>query len=392
MTAPAPELPATGTSPGVRASVGGDSSGVSPPEPEIGSRRADRPGATSDTNVTAGLVCAHHHLYSALARGMPAPPRTPKSFVDILELVWWRLDRALDLDLVRHSARLAALEALECGTTAIVDHHSSPNAIDGSLDVIAEACAEVGVRVVCAYEVTDRNGPEGATAGLAENERFIRSGGRGLVGAHAAFTLSDATLDAVCGLATDLGVGVHIHVGESEVDAAAGERLAGRAGPDWLLAHAVHLDRVLPGTVLHNPRSNLNNAVGYGRPARWAAAGQRVALGTDGIGGDMVEEAALAFAALRADDVTAAPDLAWSWLEAGYDLVPEAKDDRVTWSYAPMDPWHLAYTPGVRPLEVVVDGDVVLDAGSPTRVDAAEVRAHAAEAATRLHARLADLP
>ncbi|MCU1496661.1 MAG: putative hydrolase [Acidimicrobiales bacterium] len=348
--------------------------------------------ATSGSTVTAGLVCGHHHLYSALARGMPAPPRTPRTFLDVLEQVWWRLDRCLDLDTVYHSARLGALEALEAGTTAIVDHHSSPSAIDGSLDVIAAACAEVGVRVVCAYEVTDRNGPAGAAAGLAENERFLKAGGRGFVGAHAAFTLSDATLDAVTGLAVDLGAGVHIHVAEGPDDIAAGERLDGRASDDWLLAHAVHLDRQLPGTILHNPRSNQNNAVGYGHPTRWSAQGQRVVLGTDGIGGDMLDEARVAFAALRASDVTASPDDAWAWLEAGYDLVPEARADRVTWTYGPMDPWHLAYTPGVRPAEVLVDGEVVLDAMGPTLVDAAEVRATAAEAAARLHARLADLP
>ncbi len=97
-------------------------------------------------SVTPGLVCAHHHLYSALARGMPAPPKVATSFAEILEQVWWRLDAALDLEMIRWSAMLGALEALENGTTAIVDHHESPNAIEGSLDVIAEACAEVGVR------------------------------------------------------------------------------------------------------------------------------------------------------------------------------------------------------------------------------------------------------
>src|SRR4051794_21923045 len=171
---------------------------------------------------THGLVCGHTHLYSALARGMPAPPRTPAMFTEILEQVWWRLDRALDLDLIRHSARLGALEALEAGTTFLVDHHSSPNAIEGSLDVIAEACAEVGVRVSCCYEVTDRNGLDGAKAGLAENERWLRSGGRGFVGAHACSTLSDGTLDAVCGLAADLRAGVHVHVAEALVDVDAG--------------------------------------------------------------------------------------------------------------------------------------------------------------------------
>ncbi len=250
-------------------------------------------GAVADT--TPGLVCAHHHLYSALARGVPAPAREPQSFIDILELVWWRLDRALDLEMIRWSAMLGALEALESGTTAIVDHHSSPAAIEGSLDVIAQACAEVGVRVVCCYEVTDRNGADGAKAGLAENERFLRGGGRGFVGAHACFTLSDETLDAVCGLAADLDVGVHVHVAEDLVDWQAGERLNGRTGDNWLLAHGVHLHQSLLGTVVHNPRSNLNNAVGYGRPVRFP----RVALGTDGIGADMLDEFRLAYA-LRA--------------------------------------------------------------------------------------------
>ena len=113
-------------------------------------------------NETPGLVCAHHHLYSALARGMPAPPRTPANFTDILELVWWRLDRALDEESIRWSAMLGALEALERGCTAIIDHHESPEAIEGSLSIVAEACAAVGVRVSCAYGVTDRHGPDAA--------------------------------------------------------------------------------------------------------------------------------------------------------------------------------------------------------------------------------------
>jgi cytosine/adenosine deaminase-related metal-dependent hydrolase len=336
------------------------------------------------TATTPGLVCAHHHLYSALARGMPAPPRTPTNFTEILDQIWWRLDAALDLDLVRWSALLGAVEALEAGTTAIVDHHASPSAIDGSLDVIAAVCAEVGVRVVCAYEVTDRHGPEGAKAGLAENERFIRAGGRGLVGAHACLTLSDDTLDAVVGLAADLGVGVHIHVGEDAVDAGAAERLRPHTRDDWLLAHCVHVDPPLAGTVAHNPRSNMNNGVGYARPARWSAAGNRVVLGSDGIGAAMVDEFALAYVAQRADDVTATPDDAWGWLQAGADLVPEVRGDQVTWAADRGDPWYLAFTPGVRAQRVVVDGDVVVDGGVCTRVDAARIRARAWEEAQRL--------
>jgi len=318
---------------------------------------------------------------------MPAPPRVPANFPEILELVWWRLDSALDLEMIRWSAMLGALEALESGTTAIIDHHESPDAIEGSLDVIAAACAEVGVRVVCAYGVTDRHGPEGARRGLDENQRFLAAGGRGMVGVHAAFTCSDDTLEAAASLAEEHGVGVHIHVCEDEVDADAPRRLKAIAGDAWLLAHGVHLEDELPGTIAHNPRSNLNNAVGYARPARFA---NPVVLGTDGIGGDMLEEFRLAYAMHRSADVTASPETAWSWLENGLGLVPEAAQDRVTWSHPAMDPWHLAYTTGVRPIEVVVDGQVVFADGAPTLVDPTEIRARAAEQSVRLFRRLED--
>jgi cytosine/adenosine deaminase-related metal-dependent hydrolase len=338
-------------------------------------------------DVTGGLVCSHHHLYSTLARGMPAPPQTPANFAQILEQIWWRIDAALDLEMLRASARLGALEALLCGTTGIVDHHESPNAIDGSLDVIAEACAEVGVRVLCAYGVTDRHGADGARRGLAENERFLRGGGRGMVGVHAAFTCTDATLTTAAALAADLGVGVHIHVAEGPSDASAGQRLERLATPEWLIVHCVGLDRPLPGVIAHNPRSNMNNAVGYARPARQPNV---VVLGTDGIGADMLEEFRLAYVAHRADDVLAVPDTAWSWLTNGYRLIPEAADDRVTWSYDHADsPWHVAFTPGMRALDVVsATGETLVANGRPTRVDTAEVRAHAAEQAQRLFARL----
>ncbi len=341
-------------------------------------------------NQTPGLVCAHHHLYSALARGMPAPPRTPSGFVEILEMVWWRLDRALDLESIRWSAMLGALEALERGCTAVIDHHESPEAIEGSLTVIADACAEVGVRVNCAYGITDRHGADGALRGLAENERFLRDGGRGMVGVHAAFTCTDGTLEAAAGLAAEMGVGVHVHVAEGPGDADAVDRLRDLAADDWMLVHGVHLpdDHGLAGTMVHNPRSNMNNAVGYARPARFA---NPMALGSDGIGADMLDEFRLAYVRHREDDVTASPEVAWGWLATGWDLFPEARSDRVTWSYADMDPWHLAFTTGVGPLTVEVDGEPVLAEGRPTRVDPDEIRARAAEQAVRLHRRIDDL-
>jgi cytosine/adenosine deaminase-related metal-dependent hydrolase len=355
------------------------------------------------SSTTPGLVCGHHHLYSSLARGMPSPPRQPHDLVSILHQVWWRLDAALDLEMLRWSATLGALEALQCGTTAIVDHHEGPNAIEGSLQVIADACAAVGVRVMCAYGVTDRWQDDGtlwrddhtppptmtsaARRGLEECARFIAGGGTGMVGVHAAFTCSDETLESAASTARELGVGVHIHVAEGIVDAPAGERLERLSAEHWLIVHCVHLDRDLPGTIAHNPRSNMNNAVGYARPA---ARANRVVLGTDGIGGDMLEEFRLAYVAHRADDVTASPEVAWQWLANGAALMPDAATDVVTWNYDNADsPWHVAFTPGVRALRVQrADGTVLLDDGVPTQVDVGEVRAKAAEQAARLFSRL----
>jgi cytosine/adenosine deaminase-related metal-dependent hydrolase len=354
---------------------------------------------------TPGLICAHHHLYSALARGMPAPPRQATNFGEILEQVWWRLDSALDLDMIHWSAKRGALEALESGTTCIIDHHESPNAIEGSLDVIAQACAEVGVRVSCTYGVTDRHAGSGpvpvenqplastrpsrmtdaARRGLAENTRYLQSGGRGYVGVHAAFTCADETLEAVAGTARDLGAGVHIHVAEGPGDADAGSRLEPYAADDWLLVHCVHLDRELRGTIAHNPRSNMNNAVGYARPADRP---NRVVLGTDGIGADMLDEFRVAYARLRESNVTAGPDTPWSWLQNSYALFPEAKNDSVVWSYAPMEPWHLAFTTGLRPVSVLVEGHEVVADGRATAIDRDEILARSAEQAARLFSRL----
>ena len=321
---------------------------------------------------------------------MPAPPRTPTSFREILELVWWRLDRALDLEMLEWSAKLGALEAIESGTTAIVDHHESPNVIEGSLDVIANACAEVGVRVNCSYGVTDRHGTEGAQRGLEENRRYLAAGGVGMVGVHAAFTCEPDTLLAASELAQNHAVGVHIHVAEGTDDLDASDRLRDLSRDNWLLVHGVHLDdnHGLNGYIVHNPRSNMNNSVGYAAPHR---LGLPIALGTDGIGAAMLEEFRVAYARLREHDVTATPELPWSWLETGYRITPEAAHDRVTWFAGPIDPWRLAFHTNMKPQSVEIGGEVVYTEGKPTRVDATEIRAKAAEQAQRLFAELENM-
>lgn len=352
------------------------------------------------SQVTTGLVCAHHHLYSALARGMPAPPSTPNSFVSVLENVWWRLDAALDLDIIYWSAALGAAEALLNGTTAIIDHHESPFAIEGSLSAIKDACDLVGVRTNLCYGVTDRWSGTSMTShvsphskmtdearrGLDENVRFLSEGGRGMVGVHAAFTCSNETLETVAETARSLGVGVHIHVAEGPDDVEAGSRLESLTTEDWLLVHAVHLDRPLRGTIAHNPRSNMNNSVGYGRPTQWS---NDVVLGTDGIGADMLEEARLAYVRLREDDLLQTPDTVWNWLKNGEKFFPEVAKDKVTWSYEHADSsWHVAFTPGVRCLDVDIEGKPVVRDGKPLHFDIDEIRSKAAEAAQRLHHRL----
>ena len=332
---------------------------------------------------------------------MPAPEITPHSFLSILENVWWKLDVALDLDTLYWSAALGAAEALCNGTTAIIDHHESPMAIDGSLDVIADACSMVGVKANLSYGVTDRWDhstlrskvsplspmTDGAKRGLRENERFLRAGGRGMVGVHASFTCTDETLDGAASLAESIKTGVHIHVAEGLDDKESGARLQNLAKDNWLLVHAVHLDRPLPGTIVHNPRSNMNNSVGYANPVRFS---NDIALGTDGIGADMLEEARLAYVRLRESDVTQTPETVWQWLRNAEKFFPEIVRDSVTWSYDNVDsPWHAAFTPGIRCVEVRVDGNLVVDNGKPTHFDMNEIRSKAFEAATKLHKKLA---
>ncbi|MGI9428162.1 MAG: amidohydrolase family protein [Bythopirellula sp.] len=263
-----------------------------------------------------GLVNGHTHLYSALAVGMPSPPRAPTNFHEILQLIWWRLDRAHSLESVNSSGQVGALAAIRCGTTTLIDHHASPNAIQGSLDALESGIDAVGCRGVLCYETTDRNRSDEAEQGLAENQRYIEarlanSNGRfaGMVGAHASFTLNDASLASCVDLAKKLGVGVHIHVAEDPVDERITRELVGcglmerfqRQGlldvAPSIFAHGTHLSTADAAmlktngsaiTLAHNPNSNMNNGVGYTPVAQIE---QPIVLGTDGIGADMWREA-----------------------------------------------------------------------------------------------------
>lgn len=255
--------------------------------------------------VLPGFVNAHVHLYAAFARGIAVPGEPPRNFLEILERLWWRLDRTLTPEDVYFSALAGAIESAKAGTTTLIDHHSSPHACDGSLSLIHDALDTVGLRGVLAYEVSDRDGR--AAEGIAENARFLarvreKGDGRcaGLFGLHASFTLEDRTLAEASAAAASLAAPFHIHIGEDFHDLARARathgtsvvrRLAdaGVLTPGTIGAHCIYLEdddfRILAErevVVAHCPQSNTNNAVGTGDLVRWLESGITVALGTDG--------------------------------------------------------------------------------------------------------------
>lgn len=382
--------------------------------------------------VIPGNVCAHHHLYSSLARGMPYALDPPENFLQILQRVWWRLDRALDPGTIWASALVGGAEALLAGTTTIVDHHASPNAAEDSLEQVASRLEELGARSILCYEVSDRDGPAPAEAGLEATRRFLKDWPdvltRGMVGAHASFTLSDETLVACVELAREFDAGLHVHVAEDAVDqrhaeAAFGTRVvhrlaeAGALGEGALLAHCIHVSpdeamaiRETGATPVHNPRSNMNNRVGH---APVALLGDRLALGTDGIGGDMFAEGRAAYWRAREVGVVAEPGwilgrLAQSARFAGAiwgepllgRIEPGAPADLVVLDYDPPTPltedtlgWHWAFGISARHVrDVLVAGEEVVRDRRLARVDQDEVMPRAREEAERLWRRMEDVP
>ena len=371
--------------------------------------------------ITPGLVNLHTHFYSVLARGLN--PGTPmRDFPEILDRLWWRLDRALDPDTVRLSALLAAVDCVRWGCTTVFDHHASPSCIPGSLDLVAGALEAAGIGGVLCYEVTDRNGRPGAERGIAENLEFLASRAedpriRGVFGLHASFTVSEETLATVAAR-RPADAGVHVHVAEHPVDVESSMqefgatpiqrlRRAGLLDHRALLAHAIHVDdddyRLASdaGAVLiHNPESNANNGVGRLDLPRAAGMGCSVGLGTDGMSASVLRALRSAFLGLRggAEDPTLGFDavpglLATNARVAGMyldepllgRLVPGAPADLIAVASpppTPIDPtnWfaHLAYGTVEAPIRhTVARGRVVLQDFAPTSLDSGELAAEA---------------
>ena len=263
--------------------------------------------------IMPGLINAHNHIYSAFARGLSIKGYNPHDFNDILEGMWWKIDRLLTKENDRLSAYAVYIDCIKNGVTTVFDHHASYLDIPGSLDEIADAAEELGVRTNLCYEVSDRDGEKKMTQAVLENARMMERAGadksdmlKGMMGLHAAFTLSDQTL-ALCKKHTPATTGFHIHVAEGpgdQIDSLKkyGKRIVERLFENGILGNktlAVHCVHVSPAEmallketdtiVVHNPESNMGNAVGCGPVLRLYQEGILLGLGTDGYTNDMIE-------------------------------------------------------------------------------------------------------
>jgi len=382
--------------------------------------------------VLPGNICAHTHFYGAFARGMAIQGPAPRDFPDILKQLWWPLDLALTEEDIRYSALVCLVDAIKHGTTTLFDHHASPNAIDGSLDVIGEAVERAGVRSVLCYEVTDRGGNAKAKAGINENVRFInksRADRHPLLaatfGLHAPLTLSDKTLDDCLSSAPE-GTGFHTHLSESKWDArktraekqgrpAAWLQRHGILGPRSIAAHFVHStlsEKKLvaeSGTwITHQPRSNMNNGVGVAPVEQLMAMGVKVCLGNDGFSNNMYDEWNAAYLLHKVDQLdpramggSSVVDmavynnaaLANSFFPTKLGIIePGAGADLIFVDYQPFTPlttgnlpWHILF--GFRSGMVrttIVNGQVLMKDGELITLDEERISAQASELAVNV--------
>jgi len=380
--------------------------------------------------VMPGLVCSHDHFYSGLSRGIVARIASSTDFVSTLANLWWRLDRAIDRDILRASATICALEAVKAGCTAVIDHHASPSFIEGSLTTLKESFEKVGLRGVLCYETTDRNGASGMEQGVRENRSFARgaeeekkSKGKqrlveAMIGGHAPFTLGDDALAKLGDAVRATGRGFHIHVAEDGFDPSYSHRFYGKDALKRLdgfglvtdksiVAHGLYLtqeDREILNArdafLAHNCRSNMNNHVGYNSELPHV---KNVALGTDGIGSDMLTELKFAYFRHRDAGGSLAPGAFARFLQNGNELLRRSfgesfgrvekgyKADLTILDYDSPTPLvrenvagHAVFGVGSRDVHtVIVNGKIVMEARS-FRWDAAAAYAEARVAAQRL--------
>ena len=382
--------------------------------------------------IMPGLINTHMHFYSSFARGMDLKADSPHSFNEILRKLWWRLDKTLTLEDVYYSAAVAMLDCIRNGVTTVFDHHAGPGCIPGSLFRISEAAESLGLRTCLCYEVSDRDGETAAQQGIAENVSYIRhcreSGSamrRGLFGLHASFTLNDGLLRRCSEAAAALGAGCHIHTAEALSDAEDCQRRFGRRvverlkvfgilGPKTIAAHCVHVNEaeieLLSSTgtfAVHNPESNMGNAVGCAPMLHMLDRDVRVGMGTDGYTCDMLES--LKAANMLHKHESRDPGAAWAephamlfganadFASACFDqplgrLIPGALADVVVVDYDPPTPLHagnldahvLFGMSGRAVVATVVNGKILMQGRKIKAADVQEIMVKARELAQEL--------
>lgn len=400
---------------------------------EAGKYKADREIDARGNVVMPGLINAHHHLYSTLARGFIPPGEPARNFTEILEKMWWKLDLALEPEDVYLSALIAVMYAARAGCTTIIDHHASPGCSEGSLDLIEKAFREVGLNGCLCYEVSDRN-VKGE--GIEENERFIKkckaSGDdqiRALFGLHALMTLSTPTLEKCSDIAHQLDTGFHVHVAEAEIDVQVTlERYQRRIMDRFLdfgipsrqtiFAHGIHFEaremdllKTTDSMLVNNPESNMNNGLGVTPILEMLARGVLVGIGTDGMSSHMISQARALYLlqrTYRRDPRVAFAESAEILLknnraicdrlftESRGILAPGAQADVMIADYVPFTPLnadnfygHLLYGLSfARVNTTIARGNVVVDNGRLVGMDEEAVRAKSVERAQRLWARI----
>ena len=384
--------------------------------------------------IMPGLINVHHHLYSTFARGFTPPGEPARNFKEILERLWWRLDRALNEEDVYYSAVIPLMEAAKAGCTTIIDHHASPGCRDGSLDVIERAFRDVGLNGCLCYEVSDRN-KEGA--GIEENVRFIhkcRRHGDGqiaaLFGLHASMTLGERTIQRCAEAIDELDIGVHVHVAEAECDGEVTrsefntglmERFAkyDMTGPGSIFAHGIHLDpagieiiRETNSMMVTNPESNMNNGLAVTPMLELLKKGVLLGLGTDGMSNAMIAQARALYLLHR--DTARDPRVAF--VESCQMLLKNNRmicdrifrehrgvleagklADVIVLDYTPFTPFepgtflgHLLFGLVNAPIRhTVCRGKIIVEDGQLKHIDERSIRANAVEHARKLWSRIA---
>ena len=361
--------------------------------------------------VMPGIINTHMHLYSTFARGIALKDAPPTNFVEILERLWWRLDKALTPDDLYLTAMIPLLDAVRNGVTTLIDHHASPNCIDGSLNVLAKAFNKCGLRGSLCYEISDRDGQAKCDAGFEENASFIRKlklesdpSLTAMIGLHASFTLSDTSLERAAELMNGLDTGVHIHVAEDQADNEDAIKRGYRSvvdrlhkfkltGPESIFVHGVNCDPhdiqtlgLTKTNVVHNPRSNMNNAVGCAPLERMMAEKINVSFGTDGMSASPLEDLMVANILHKHEArdprkiygeawrmfAVNGPKLAHKLFKKKIGVIEEgAAPDLVVWDYIPPTPvtasntyGHLTFgLPFSKVVTTICQGKTLMDEG-----------------------------